>query len=70
MSFSRGNKFSCIKEEETYRFFEKVYAKDTNKIFNDDICNQYGSQEQIQNLRNFSKDLMILIERRNQMKCY
>ena len=57
------------KKEDPTDSYEKVCAKDTaNKIFNDDICNQYGSQEQIQNLRNFSKDLMILIERRNQVR--
>ena len=49
--------------------YEKVCAKDTaTKIFNDDVCNQYGSQEQIQDLRNFSRDLMILIEKRNQVR--
>ena len=49
--------------------YEKICAKDTaTKIFNDDVCNQYSSQEQIQDLRNFSKDLMILIEKRNQIR--
>ena len=49
--------------------YEKICAKDTaTKIFNDDVCNQYGNQEQIQNLRNFSRDLMILIEKRNQVR--
>ena len=43
--------------------YEKVCAKDiANKVFDDDVCNHYSSQDQTQDLRNFSRDLMILIE--------
>jgi len=49
--------------------YEKVCAQNIAKqVFNDDICNQYSSKEQIGDLREYSRALMILVEKRNQIR--
>lgn len=49
--------------------YEKICARDVaNRIFDDDVCNHYSDGKQMEDLRNFSNDLIVLTETRNQIR--
>lgn len=56
------------KKEDPTDSYEKVCAKDVaTRIFDDNVCNHYADKGKMEDLKNYSKDLIILTEMRNQI---